>query len=211
MPEVEHTACVRAPLDAVWAFVQDMDNWAEYVTGYQSHTILSETDSAWKLKGDLGAFTRLVELEVRITEWNGPERVSFTLRGINEPVEGSGSFRASARSGVPEAKTGPLTSLRGALRRLRRALARFLLARIFGPARHREGASERSGNNPGESEITFRLAVNAGGRAGPMINAMIAPLMEPAAEELAERIARRIEELRAPSDGRDTSGPSSGQ
>lgn len=197
MPEVEHTARVRAPLEAVWDFTRDMGNWATYVTGYQSHTILNETDSVWRLKGDLGAFTRLVELEVRITEWSGPERVSFTLRGINEPVEGSGSFLASAASGSREGESGPLHWLREVLARVRRSLARLLLQRIFGSERRVGGAGERGGGDAAASQITFRLVLNSGGRAGPMINALIAPLLEPAAEELAERIARRVEELHA--------------
>ena len=37
MPEVQHVAQVQRPVTAVWDFVQDMNHWAPFLTGYQSH------------------------------------------------------------------------------------------------------------------------------------------------------------------------------
>ena len=54
MPEVEYTTTVNLPREKVWDFVKDMNNWAPFLTGYQKHEILNDTDSIWTLKGDVG-------------------------------------------------------------------------------------------------------------------------------------------------------------
>ena len=90
MPEVEYVTTMRLPPERVWEFVRDMNNWAPFLTGYQHHEVKSETDSIWTLKGDVGVLSRTVQLHAHVTEWNGPERVSFTLTGLNEVVEGGG-------------------------------------------------------------------------------------------------------------------------
>ena len=35
-------------------FVSDMNNWAPFLTGYQKHEIIDDTDSIWTLKGEVG-------------------------------------------------------------------------------------------------------------------------------------------------------------
>ena len=96
MPEAIHTLRVALPPEAVWDFVKDMNQWAPMLTGYQKHSIVSETKSLWTLKGDVGILSRTVELEVNITEWAGPDRVRFTLTGLNEAVSGEGQFEIRA-------------------------------------------------------------------------------------------------------------------
>ena len=92
MPEVEYSTTAKLPVSVIWDFVQEMDNWAEFVAGYESHEKHSDDDSTWVLKGDVGVLTRTVKFEVHIDEWAGPERVLFSLKGMNEPMEGSGTF-----------------------------------------------------------------------------------------------------------------------
>ena len=106
MPEVTYTTRLGLPVNTVWEFVRDMNNWAPFLTGYQGHEALSDTDSIWTLKGDVGVLARTVRLKAHVTEWNGPERVSFTLTGLNEPVEGGGSLVMS-REASPLAPARP--------------------------------------------------------------------------------------------------------
>src|SRR5687768_11175427 len=94
MPQAEHKKIIQAPLPEVWEFVRDMDNWAPLVTGYERHEKLSETESFWFLKGELGGLTRIAEFKVHIDEWDESGRVRFRLQGVNEPVTGNGSFDA---------------------------------------------------------------------------------------------------------------------
>jgi carbon monoxide dehydrogenase subunit G len=200
VPEVEYTTQVALPREAVWEFVKDMNNWAPYLTGYQTHEVLSETDSVWTLKGDVGVLARVVKLKAHVTEWNGPERVSFTLTGLNEQVDGDGTLEmgradtgdVSTADGAPNAgandaaKTPPKRSFFG---RLLDALFRFFFRRMHGPAPVRE-LPAKGGTS---SSLRFRLRMDAGGPTGPLVNAMLAPALLPAAEDLANKIAAHLE------------------
>ena len=78
MPQVEYSTTIQLPRHLIWEFVKDINNWAPFLTGYQRHEIVDERDSIWTLRGDVGVLARMVKLKAHITEWNGPERVSFT-------------------------------------------------------------------------------------------------------------------------------------
>src|SRR5262245_59339853 len=117
MPEVEYTTRMRTPLDDVWAFVSDMNNWAPFLTGYQKHEIIDDTDSLWTLKGDVGILCRMVELRAHVTEWVAPQRVAFTLTGINESVDGGGTLVIRRTDGGME-RPAPAPAPQGWLRRL---------------------------------------------------------------------------------------------
>ena len=192
MPEVEYTTRLSIPREAVWSFVKDMNNWAPFLTGYQRHEILSETDSIWTLKGDVGVLARIVRLQAHVTDWSGPERVAFTLTGLNEPVEGGGELVMREGSIAPAAKALAPRSL---ARRVLDALVRFFFRAVNGRAPAR-AVPVAQGTGEG-SLLTFSLRMEAGGPAGPLVNAMLAPALAPAAEGLANRIAAHLEEAHA--------------
>jgi carbon monoxide dehydrogenase subunit G len=196
MPEVEFTTRVGRPREVVWEFVKDMSNWAPYLTGYQAHEILSDTDSIWTLKGDVGVLARVVKLKAHVTEWNGPSRVSFTLTGLNEQVDGDGTLEMEASDAAAHAPTAT-TPPRSWLQRLLYSIVRFFFRRVHGPAPVR--ALPTSGP---ASQLKFRLRMDAGGPTGPLVNAMLAPALMPAAEDLANKIAAHLE--RATSGGAPT-------
>jgi hypothetical protein len=133
----------------------------------------------------VGILSRIVRLRAHVTEWNGPERVSFTLKGLNEVVEGDGTLtmRRHVPGDPPRAAKRP-----NVFRRALNAVFRWLFRRIHGklPALP---ASDR----PPASELTFRLRMDAGGPTGPLVNAMLAPALLPAAEDLAKKIALHLE------------------
>jgi hypothetical protein len=165
-----------------------MNNWAPFLTGYQTHEILGDMDSIWTLKGDVGVLARVVKLKVHVTEWNGPSRVSFTLTGLNEQVDGGGTLEMQPVDDVaPAAAPAPLAKV-SFFSRILAAIMRFFFRRVHGagPAR----AAPRGG--PG-SQLTFRLRMDAGGPTGPLVNAMLGPALLPAAEDLANKIAAKLE------------------
>jgi carbon monoxide dehydrogenase subunit G len=214
MPEVAFTTEMRLPLSTVWAFVSDMNNWAPFLTGYQSHQIIDATDSLWTLKGEVGILSRRVELRAHVTEWVEPQRVSFTLTGVNEDVDGGGTMilrRVGLDGGDPQTPgpagldggdtpaTAPvLTTVApraGLLRRVLGALARFLfrLTHRSEPSRALlvSGATYATGEGVA---LEFTLRMDAGGPAAPLVNAMLGPALEPAVEDLAKKIAAYLEE-----------------
>jgi carbon monoxide dehydrogenase subunit G len=205
VPEVEYETTVALPRERVWDFVKDMNNWAPYLTGYQTHEVLSDTDSIWTLKGDVGVLARVVKLKAHVTEWNGPSRVSFTLTGMNEQVDGDGTLemdtndgaaassdgaaKADASAGDAKPSAAPLAK-RSFFGRILDAIFRFLFRRMHGPGVVR---ALPSGNGGPTSKLKFRLRMDAGGPTGPLVNAMLAPALLPAAEDLANKIAAHLE------------------
>ena len=191
MPEVEYTTVVNLPPEKVWDFVKDMNNWAPFLTGYQKHEILSETDSIWTLKGDVGVLARTVELKAHITEWNGPERVSFTLLGINELVDGGGTLLMGPDTPAPGAGA-PMVKRKPFFKRLIEAIFRFLFRRMNDAAPKRVVHALPIVNGAA-SKLQFVLRMDAGGPTGPLVNAMLGPALLPAAEDLANKIAAHLE------------------
>jgi carbon monoxide dehydrogenase subunit G len=191
VPEVEYATTAKLPVETIWEFVHEMDTWATFVTGYQSHTKENEKDSTWVLKGDVGVLARTVKFAVHIEEWTPPTRVTFTLKGVNEPMQGTGTFvleKYEEPGTVPALPAAPQPS--GFSRLLERIARFFFRARHGDPER---AASADAGPAAGTSRLTFRLAVTPGGPMAPMVNALMRPLMQPAAENLANQILATLE------------------
>lgn len=192
MAEVEYATTAKLPVETIWEFVREMDNWAPFLTGYQSHEKQSDDDSIWILKGDVGSLTRTVKFQVCVTEWAGPERVTFTLKGLNEDLEGEGAlemerFEAEADS----APASPVTSVPSFLSRAITAIFRFFFRKKFGETERGEHAD--AGRGEGMAKLTFRLRLDPGGPMAPMVNALIKPPMLVAAEDLANKIIGHLE------------------
>lgn len=190
MAEAEYTTTTSLPVERIWSFVEEMDNWARFVTGYQSHEKRSQTQSLWTLKGDIGVLARRLVFEVDITEWSPGKRAAFRLRGVNEPLNGEGVFTLEAATAATAAPAPP--PARNALLRLLEAIVRGLL-RLAGRAPRRTPPALSAAG----TRMSFRLRLDPGGPMAPMINAMIKPLMLPAAESLANQILAHLEAARA--------------
>jgi len=221
MAEAEYTTTTRIPIDAVWDFVQEMDNWGRFVTGYQRHEKQNDTDSTWTLKGDVGVLSRALTFQVKILEWNGPSRVSFTLDGVNEPMKGEGTFTlatqlddlaARLRLATRDRPDDVAARLRLATRddgvtaapgvaprknllfRLLEVFWRWVL-RVAGGGEPARDASAAQAASAGDAmtRLSFKLRLQPGGPMAPMVDAMIRPLLLPAAEDLANRILAQLE------------------
>jgi len=193
MPEVEYSTEMALSPEVIWEFVKDMNNWAPMLTGYQEHEVIDDTDSIWTLKGDVGILSRQVKLKAHVTEWSGPERVTFTLTGLNEKVDGGGTLtmRSEAASETDEVAE-PVKPRRPWFgRRFLNWMFRTMFRRIHG-----EGPKRLAAPTSAEvrSVLTYTLRMDAGGPTGPLVNAMLGPAMLPAAEALANKIAAHLEQ-----------------
>lgn len=103
-----HSVIIPLSIEKVWNFVSVIDNWAPLVPGYISHTVITKNQSTWEFISDLGLFKKKVKLLVDITEWSGPEIVTFHLTGMNENFLGSGYFRAEMIDEIQTKMTGQL-------------------------------------------------------------------------------------------------------
>ena len=95
MPAGTHSVSLPLNINTIWEFVQDMNNWAPLVPGYIDHEIISDNESTWSFKGDLGFMKKTVKLKVDIREWNEPSEVIFDLTGMSDNFKGGGYFRAT--------------------------------------------------------------------------------------------------------------------
>ncbi|MEN2768568.1 CoxG family protein [Ornithinibacillus xuwenensis] len=108
MPGGTFSTELDLPIETIWDFVSDMNNWAPLVPGYIEHKIVNERQSTWKFKGDLGKIHKTVSMRIDITEWKEPTRVNFTLTGISENVTGNGYFEAKSITKYQTNMTGNL-------------------------------------------------------------------------------------------------------
>lgn len=189
MPEVEYATTMSLPRPLIWDFVKDMNNWAPFLTGYQKHEILDETDSVWTLKGDVGILSRVVKLQAHITEWVDQERVAFTLTGLNEKVDGGGVLVMD--DVVADVPPPPAPRKRWFGRRFLDWFFRTMFRRMHGEGPKRLAAPASAA----QARLTFTLRMDAGGPTGPLVNAMLGPALMPAAEDLANKIAAHLEQV----------------
>jgi carbon monoxide dehydrogenase subunit G len=90
MPELVHTLRIQAPIQKVWDFVKDQNNWAPFLMGYVEHEIVNDKESVWRLRSSIAGVTYAFEMEVLITEWVEESKVGFELKGLTHPVKGGG-------------------------------------------------------------------------------------------------------------------------
>jgi carbon monoxide dehydrogenase subunit G len=210
MPEVEYTATVNAPLDRVWNYVEDLNQWCHLMIGFQALEIVDERRSIWTLHGDVGILTREVRVQVDITEWLPRDRVTFVVTGITERLEGGGAFlmaAGDASDGADGDGVATRATKRGRWRRLRFRIARALLRRVGRKAAGAQAAARAATDatavttaqpaqaaSGGETtQLTFQLRVSPRGPMAPMLDLLMAPMLEPAAQDLADGIRAAVE------------------
>ncbi|MGN1387687.1 MAG: CoxG family protein [Bacillus sp. (in: firmicutes)] len=115
MPAGTHSVNIPLNINTIWEFVHDMNNWAPLVPGYIEHEILSEHESTWVFKGDLGFMKKKVKLKIDIKEWNEPSEVIFDLTGLSDNFKGGGYFKATAVSENETIMTGNLDITAGGM------------------------------------------------------------------------------------------------
>lgn len=115
MPAGTHSVNLPLNINEIWEFVKDMNNWAPLVPGYIDHQIISEKESTWAFKGDLGFMKKTVKLKVDIKEWNEPTEVIFDLTGTSDNFKGGGYFKATPISENETTMTGNLDITAGGM------------------------------------------------------------------------------------------------
>ena len=97
MIETEQCVTIDVPIRGVWDYVSDIRRWANMMPGLQDCAILNDDDSEWTLKVGVGGLVRTVKVLVHVDQWDGPGRVNFSYKLKGDPVEGGGTYRASAK------------------------------------------------------------------------------------------------------------------
>ncbi|WP_026575576.1 CoxG family protein [Bacillus sp. UNC438CL73TsuS30] len=108
MPSGMYQVEVNLPINEVWNFVKDMDNWAPLIPGYIQHRKFTNRQSTWEFYSIIGFIKKKISLMVTIKEWISPTKVTFNLKGVNENFSGEGYFLAE---GIDQNKTRMTFSL----------------------------------------------------------------------------------------------------
>lgn len=147
MPSFSQEIEATVPQEAAWTFVRTLGNWASLFPGYQRHLEVDDDNFVWQIRGESGVWSRLVEFEVHVQEWNEPGEVRFALRGKTEPVTGTGRFSLKPTSDQATAMGFELTAEgRGPTAPLLNALLKKFVAEQSGPFLERlVAAMQRSG------------------------------------------------------------------
>ncbi|MEH7118835.1 SRPBCC family protein [Neobacillus vireti] len=93
--EIQHLE-IAIPIEVIWDFIRDENNWAPLVPGYIHHQKINDRQISWEFKSDLGIMKKKITLIIEIKEWNEPSRVSFELRRKNDKYLGEGYFEAKS-------------------------------------------------------------------------------------------------------------------
>lgn len=99
MQQIEYVKITEIPLEKMWDFIKDFDNWAHLLNGYQGHQTLNDRESIWEVKGTIGRYQRRTKFHATITEWVQQQKVVFKVDGVNEAVNGFGSVVLSTPNG----------------------------------------------------------------------------------------------------------------
>ena len=99
MQQVEYEKTTEIPLDVMWDFIKDFDNWAHLLNGYQGHHTLNDRESIWEVKGTIGKYRRQTKFHATITEWVQRQKVAFKVDGVNEVVNGFGNVELRTPNG----------------------------------------------------------------------------------------------------------------
>ena len=92
MPSGKHQVEIHVPIDHIWNFIKDIDNWAPLVPGYITHSRINERQSTWDFQNENGLIKKNISLLIDIQEWTEPTLVSFQLS--SEKYNGRGYFQA---------------------------------------------------------------------------------------------------------------------
>lgn len=115
MATASHAVEVQVPQKEVWDFVSHMEKWATLVPGYREHQIINDKQSTWTFAGNVGVLKKEVKVQIDITGWEEPQRISFNLTGLSDKFSGNGYFDNVALDANKTQMTGHLEVKAGGL------------------------------------------------------------------------------------------------
>ena len=93
MAEIVGDAVCTVLRKAAWAFVRDFENWIGEFEGYDSHEVDADGTITLRMRGKIGPLTKTTRLRIAIVDEEPPSRISFTMTGVTDALEGDGELR----------------------------------------------------------------------------------------------------------------------
>lgn len=91
MPNIKEEFTVKAPIEAAWLLLSNMEKLAHCVPGCQSARQVTENEFDWVLSAKLLRTSRTINITTRASEITPPHHVSFL--GDGKLMEGMGYYK----------------------------------------------------------------------------------------------------------------------
>lgn len=99
MAIASHSVVISAPIENVWKYVSQIENWATMVPAYKEHEQIDDTKSVWTFEGNFKGLKKTVKMELNIIEFQEPSIIRFEIEGLTDKFTGSGKFTAEETAG----------------------------------------------------------------------------------------------------------------
>jgi len=99
MAIASHSVIIPTPVENVWEYVSQLENWATMVPAYKEHEKIDEQKSVWTFEGNFKGFKKTVKMELNVTEFQEPSIIRFEIKGLTDNFTGSGKFTAEETAG----------------------------------------------------------------------------------------------------------------
>ena len=115
--KIEQAFEVGAPIDRLYAVLNDVDEIGQCIAGVKEVVAVSDTESRWKIEARAGFMARTFNLEGRVTERRSPELLAFAGRGQDIEITGHVQLdpltpsRTRCETVIEVVVTGPFAAL----------------------------------------------------------------------------------------------------
>lgn len=88
MSNIDYQMTLALPLQEVWSFLNDFNNWANCVDGYIHHREITPLQSVWTLKGELGLLEKTIQLHVKRMKTATPYHMVINFSSLQNKLLG---------------------------------------------------------------------------------------------------------------------------
>lgn len=98
MTVTDYQMTLDLPLQNVWPFLNDFNNWANYVDGYINHREINPLQSIWTFKGEFGLIEKFIRLKVNRIKTPEPYHMLVHFSSFQNKLSGEACLFANISS-----------------------------------------------------------------------------------------------------------------
>jgi len=98
MPLYSYDVNVNVPIEEVWDYVANFQNWAPLISGFVSYTPINSKEIHWVFVTNLVLYKKRTEVISEITTWRKPSTIVVNLRGVTDELNATVHLYAKSLS-----------------------------------------------------------------------------------------------------------------
>ena len=98
MPLYSYDVTVNVPIEEVWDYVANFQNWAPLISGFVSYTPINSREIHWVFVTNLVIYKKRTEVISEITTWRKPSTIVFNIRGVTDELNATVHLYAKSLS-----------------------------------------------------------------------------------------------------------------